>query len=327
MPRLRLNDATIEKVAAILATAAPKGVLMTRDEIAGFLLGMNSYNDGARAFWIESYGGRSFRVERMKYAQPIDIQHLAVSWFGGCQPDRLAQLMREGDDGLLARFCWLWPDATPFNLGTRAPNCDWAVDALERLRMLEMGTAATGKPDPIMVPLVEPALKMMVEFGQQMQERQQNAGGLMRSAYGKARGLALRVALNLQFLWWCAEDGIAPPPATISEPAFLAAATLVDDYLMPMAERVYGDASAKKVDRDAATLARWIKQTGPDEVHVRRMQREVRLPGLGDAAAIHAAAGELVEAGWLTKQVGDVGFQKRPRAAYPVSPLLWEALA
>ena len=328
MPRLRLNDATIEKVAAILATAAPKGVLMTRDEIAGFLLGMNSYNDGARAFWIESYGGRPYRVERMKYAQPIDIQHLAVSWFGGTQPDRLAQLMREGDDGLLARFCWFWPDVTPFNLTQRAPNAPWAVDALERLRSLELGTiSGSAGLQPIMVPLVERALELMVEFGQQMQERQQNAGGLMRSAYGKARGLALRLALNLEYLWWCGVDGMAPPPTVISEPAFLAAATLVDDYLMPMAERVYGDASAKKVDRDAATLARWIAQTRPNEIHVRRMQREVRLPGLSDAAAIHAAAGELVEAGWLTKQVGDVGFQKRPRAAYPVSPLLWEALA
>jgi hypothetical protein len=325
MPRLRLNDATIEKVAAILATAAPKGVLMVRDEIAGFLLGMNSYNDGARAFWIESYGGRPYRVERMKYAQPIDIHYLAVGWFGGTQPDRLAQLMREGDDGLLARFCWFWPDATPFNLTRRTPNAAWAVDALERLRILEMGPSQ-GTPAPVPVPLVEPALRLMVEFGQQMQDRQQNAGGLMRSAYGKARGLALRLALNLEYLWWAAEDGMAPPPATISELAFLSAAQLVDDYLMPMAERVYGDAAAKKVDRDAATLARWIRQHRPEEVHVRTMQREVRLPGLGDAESIHSACGALVEAGWLAKAPRANG-NDRQRAAYPVSALLWAELS
>ena len=52
------SDLTIEKVADILARAAPKGLLMVRDELAGWLLGMNRFNAGARAFWLEAYGGR-----------------------------------------------------------------------------------------------------------------------------------------------------------------------------------------------------------------------------------------------------------------------------
>ena len=94
-----------------------------------------------------------------------------------------------------------------------------------------------------------------------MQERQEAAGGLMRSAFGKARGLALRLSLVLEYLWWCGgEDGMAPPPTVDVRGAFLAAARLVADYLMPTAERVYGDAAAPKADRDAATLARWISR-------------------------------------------------------------------
>src|SRR5205085_658557 len=83
---------------------------------------------------------------------------------------------------------------------------------------------------------------------------------------------------------------------TVSEAAFLAAAHLVADYLMPMAERVYGDAACRPEDRNAATLARWIIKTRPPEVYVRHLQREVRLPGLGDADSIRAAAGVLAEA-------------------------------
>lgn len=52
-----------------------------------------------------------------------------------------------------------------------------------------------------------------------------------------------------------------PPPAAIGERAFAAGAHLVDDYLMPMAERVYGDAAVSEADRNAATLARWIVRT------------------------------------------------------------------
>jgi hypothetical protein len=174
-----------------------------------------------------------------------------------------------------------------------------------------------------MVPLDEAAIELMVAFGREMQERQETAGGLMRSALGKARGTALRLALVLEHLWWCGTDGMAPPPTVISERAFTSAAHLVADYLMPMAERVYGDAAASKVDRNAATLACWIVKTHPDEVYVRHLQREVRLPGLTNAEAIHAAAGALVEAGWLIppEATGQAG---RPRGAYQVNSRLWE---
>ena len=72
----------------------------------------------------------------------------------------------------------------------------------------------------------------------------------MRSAFGKARGLALRISLVLEMLWWSASDGIAAPPSLISEKAFLAASMLVAEFFMPMAERVYGDAAASRHRRN-----------------------------------------------------------------------------
>ncbi len=65
-PRLRQNDITIEKVAALLAGAAPKGLLFVRDELAGWFAGMTTYNQAGRAFWIEAYGGRPYRVGAAK---------------------------------------------------------------------------------------------------------------------------------------------------------------------------------------------------------------------------------------------------------------------
>jgi hypothetical protein len=56
---------------------------------------------------------------------------------------------------------------------------------------------------------------------------------------------------------------------------------LISDYFMQMAERVYGDAAATERSRGAATLARWIFGKRPKELHVRRLQREEQLPGLG----------------------------------------------
>lgn len=323
-PRLRQNDVTIEKIAELLGAAAPKGLLVVRDELAGWITGMNAYNDAGRSFWVEAYGGRPYRVERKKNPEPIEVPRLVVAVCGGTQPDKLAMMMREADDGLLARMLWAWPNPIPFRLGEAPTQVPWAIAALDRLRELDLHRDGE-TPEPLMVLLAKDARPLLEAFGREMQERQNSAGGLLCSAYGKARGQALRLPLVLEFMWWCGEDGMAPPPAEISARAFAAAAHLLDSYFMPMAERTYGDAAIPLVDRGAAILARWIKSERPTEVHVRHLQRQVRLPGLATADAIHAAAAVLVEADWLTPPPPSTQ-QGRARVAYAMNPRLWEAL-
>jgi hypothetical protein len=325
-PRLVLSDVTIERVAVLLARAAPKGVMMTRDELAGWLLGMTAYNDGARAFWIEAYGGRPYRVDRVKHPDPIVVPRLAVSWHGGIQPERLAEVMREADDGLLARFTWFWPEPVPFHITDKPPTIDWAVACFDRLRMLDLAPGDNGS-QPLRVPLTTDAVRRLERFGQLLQEKKEAAAGLMRSAIGKGRGLALRLSGVLEHLYWCAEDGYSAPPNVIKEDTLLAAAKFVAEYVMPMAERTYGDAACTDLDRNTATLARWIAKERPlpKAIHVRETQRTVRLPGLTTAEAVHAACKALIEAGWLGEPAPG-GFQQKPRAVYPVSPRLKEFL-
>ena len=215
MPRLRQNDVTIEKVGAILAGASPKGVLIVRDELAGWITGMGAYHSGGRAFWLEAYGGREWRIERQKHPEPIVVPHLAVAVYGGVQPDRLSELMEEeSDDGLLARILWAWPDPVPFRLSRSAPRIAWATAALDKLRELEL--LAGDRPAPIRVPLAEEAVPFLETFAQDLLQRQTDAGGLMRSALGKGRGLTLRLSLVLEMLWWCGRPGAEAPPTQIT---------------------------------------------------------------------------------------------------------------
>jgi hypothetical protein len=324
-PRLMLSDVTIERVASLLASVAPKGILMTRDELAGWLLGMNAYNEGARAFWIEAYGGRRYSVDRQKSSEPIIVPRLAVSWYGGIQPSLVAQVMQGADDGLLARFMWFWPDPFPFKRPRRPPATDWAIMAFDRLRMLDLAVSDDG-PAPLTVKLEDAAAERLERFAQLMQERKETTTALLRSAIGKARGLVLRLSLVLEYLRWCGEDGYAAPPDTITEDALIAAAKFVSEYVIPSAERTYSDATCSEADNNTTTLARWIAKERPAAVHVRDMQRNVRLPGLRDAKAIHAACAALMEAGWLGKPAPGTAFQQRGTKAYPVSPCLREVL-
>jgi hypothetical protein len=321
-PRLRQYDVTHEKVEELLALAAPKGVLIVRDELSGWIDGMNAYNEAGRAFWIEAYGGRPYRVERKKFAIPLVIPRLAVGVYGGTQPDKVAKLVHGADDGLLARILWAWPEAIEFRLGEEAPQAIWAIEALDRLRELDLRTNEHGS-HPVAVPLITEARSLIARFGREMQIKQELAGGLLQSAYGKARGQALRLSLNLEYLWWC--TGIAAPPPHISTRAFAAATCLMEEYFMPMAERVYGDAALAKEDRNATTIARWIMRDEPKEVHVRHLQRNVRLPGLSNAELIEKAAAVLIDADWLREPEPKPGFVPgRGRNAYPVNPNLFE---
>jgi hypothetical protein len=322
-PRLRQHDVTIEKVAELLANAAAKGLLIIRDELAGWIAGMNAYHGGGRAFWIEAYGGRPYRVERKAHPDPFIIPRLAVAVYGGTQPEKLALLTRQGDDGLLGRILWVWPEPVPFRLGHRAPRVEWAIRALDRLRELDLQPG--DPPMPIMVPLTEEGRSLIETFARKMQDRQKGASGLLSAAFGKARGQALRLALVLEMLWWCGEDGVSPPPTRLSPRAFGAAAELIGDYFMAMAEAVYGEDTVSMQHRNAANLAHWILRTCPKEIHIRHLQREARLPGLRTAAQIRDAADVLVAMGWLYPPTPNSRFGPRTRLSYLINPQLWLA--
>jgi Protein of unknown function (DUF3987) len=287
---------------------------MVRDELAGWLLGMNRFNAGARAFWLEAYGGRPYSLYRIKSAGRIYVPRLAVAWHGGVQPSRLTKLLTDADDGLLARFLWFWPEPVPFRRPKTAPNLGFAISAFERLSMLEMAPPAplsskdghermdnAADPSvPITVPLAEEAALQLEAFARQIQDRQSQSASLMSSALGKARGLVLRLSLVLEYLRWAAEEGMAPAPTEIGREALSAAIALVSGYFIPMAQRIYGDLASSTDDRAVETLARWIKQTKATEVHVRQIQRHERIQGLTNAIEIHRACRALIRAGWLS---------------------------
>jgi hypothetical protein len=127
------------------------------------------------------------------------------------------------------------------------------------------------------------------------------AAGLFLSWLGKLPGMAVRLAVVLEYLAWCVtEPKPEVVPTTVSEYAATAAIAFLDAYAVPMARRCFGEAAWPQADRDAATLARWITEQVPiPEVLELRIVRRQHAPIGRDAARYDAAAHELVTAGWL----------------------------
>jgi hypothetical protein len=236
-PRIRVSDCTTEKLAA-LSAGNERGLLLVRDELAGWIASFDRYSGSSgadRAFTIEMFGGREYIVDRMRTAAPLKVPHLSVSVIGGIQPDKLVAVISGPDDGLPSRFLWCWPDADiKFTLAREVPNYEEAKGAFSKLLNLRMGADQAGKPEPIKVPLELVAENVLEEFACKMQQAGNDASGPYAGSLGKARGHAMRLAAVIEYLWWSASDAPSEP-TTISQKAMAAAVDLMTVYFLPMA--------------------------------------------------------------------------------------------
>ncbi len=88
--RFIVNDSTVEKLGVILKEN-PNGVLLLRDELAGWGASLNR-REGDREFYLESWNGNgSFTVDRIGRGT-LHVPNLCLSIFGGIQPSKLDSL-------------------------------------------------------------------------------------------------------------------------------------------------------------------------------------------------------------------------------------------
>jgi hypothetical protein len=287
IPRLVVNDGTIERLGAILAQQ-PRGTLQMRDELAGWLEGMQRYSGGGsdRPFWLEAFGGRGFTVERMG-REPLTIDRLSIGVLGGIQPDRLKSLLfKSDDDGLLARFLPIWPEPAPLRRPQTWGDETLMEAALGRLLTLDLVTDEAGEARPWFIPFTEDARALMDDLRAVVRGWETGAEGLMLSFLGKLPGLTARLALVLAFLDWAADGAEEPHEITVQH--FGRAAHLVEAYLLPMARRAYADAATPKAERAARRLVGIIQEQGWHRFTSRDVLRLDRA-GLDTAAELNPA--------------------------------------
>ena len=92
-------------------------MMQIRDELSGLFAGM-ARQSGARGFYLESWNGDKFVVERVDSTRSLTVLNLLVGIIGGFQPDKLARAFSGDEDGMYARFLFGWPVTpayTPLN--------------------------------------------------------------------------------------------------------------------------------------------------------------------------------------------------------------------
>ncbi|MFZ5696160.1 MAG: DUF3987 domain-containing protein [Pseudomonadota bacterium] len=324
--RTMIMDATPEAVGAILS-GNPAGTLHFRDELAGWLTSFDRYSPGGREFWLEAYGGRPFVIDRKGSKSALTIPFNGVSVVGGIQPDKMAAALLDAvDDGLVARFLWVWPDPVPLQRPRQLADVSRLEAIYRRLDGLQFGRDEAGNATAITLPLTPEASDLFHEWRLSNGQGVEDSGALYKSFCGKLPGALLRLSLAMELVAWATRGGNEPEAVTVQTVA--AVAEWIDEYAKPMALRVYGDASLPKVERDAAILARYILKQGMAKVNARELGRsphKTRLSSMRDAETRGAAIEYLCDAGWLSSASTREGpTPGRGKGDYLVNPLVFE---
>jgi len=116
MAQVWTSDTTTEAFAELLQQN-PRGIMLVRDELTAWVLGMNQYKGGRgadRQFWLSIWNGVPVTINR-KGQDPIVIDHPFGCISGCLPPDVLGDLTDERgrDDGLLDRLLLAYPDPVP----------------------------------------------------------------------------------------------------------------------------------------------------------------------------------------------------------------------
>lgn len=320
---IHIDDVTAQ-AAAEVASASPKGLILMKDELS--LWWSRFGQSGGEAFWLKAFGARPETVKR-KGKRPLQIKRLAISVLGGAQPSTLTQFVCSKENkGFAARWLYVYPKPIKGFRIAKPVSMDAARTVLRRLWSLGL---VDGKP--LAIPVSRQAIARFEQWvGLKRQAAEADEDGVWGQWLGKQGGVALRLALVLEHLWWAADakPGDITGPTKISGSAMTAAMKFIDTYASPMAALALKNAAQPVEDQDASRLLRLLSNKGDAQFNARLLGRGSHGPAgrLSQPSAM-AAACEVLAAAKLIRHVGERADGKAGRrpSVYEVNPILFDA--
>jgi hypothetical protein len=320
VPRLAVNDCTIERLAPLLE-ARPRGVTFVADELSRLFQNLERYSGGSdRSFWLESWDGNSFVVERLG-RPPVILPHLLVGVVGGFQPDLLARSFDGDSDGIYARFLYAWPPEAPFREPSdEADETDpEIINAFGRLANLQAGDDEAFAPRS--VPLTADARKVFAAFAEFAHRERQSLDGRDREYWCKGTAHVLRLAGVLCFLEWAWTGG--PEPKTIDARHVESAVLLWREYFWPHGRAALRLVGISDKHIHARAVLRWLRANSKATVSREEVRREALSRRL-DAGETQALLDMLERSGWLREVTLKPSGPGRPAKRWEINPRLFK---
>ncbi|MGC4025331.1 MAG: YfjI family protein [Mesorhizobium sp.] len=290
-PRYVVNDASVEKLGELL-NENPRGLLLVRDELPGFLARMESEEfQSERAFFLKSFNGDGrFTYDRIGRGT-VHIPNCTLSLVGGVQPSRIAPLVigalnGSSNDGLIQRLQMVvWPDdAAEWKYVDRHSFKEAREAYTQALAALDANLPGT-PAEPAILRFSPAAQVRFVEFmtSIQTEARRGELSSVMESHILKMPKTVASLALIFELL-----DGGRFEVGEIA----LQRALMWLEYLRSHASRLYA-AGNTSVEEGAKLILSRRSQLPPEFTH-RDISRKC-WAGLTDRDTIEGAVETLVE--------------------------------
>jgi hypothetical protein len=279
MERTMVEDTTVEALAVVLE-GTPRGVLVMRDELAGWVRSMDQYKTGGkgadRQFWLSGWSNSHVIVDRKGRVEPLFLPRPFVSVVGAIQPGVLPELGAGREDGMMDRFLFAYPLPVP------SAWSDHEISSVsrgeyarlyERLRELHMNTDEHGTPDPVRIHLSPGARELFKGAVNDLGAERHRPGfpTRLKGPYSKLEAYLARLSLILAVAR-AVDTGVAE---RVEEDDVLAAVVLVD-YFKGMARRVYRENPRERFAEDVAKFLDGRGGYFKDEPHVLHEQLDSR---------------------------------------------------
>ncbi len=249
------SDTTIAALAGLLSHN-PRGLLVSRDELAGWFAGFSRNARGSSgsqvAHWLELHGGRALIVDRK--GRTVYLPAALVSVCGTIQPGTLARALgrEHRENGLLPRLLLAWPPPRRkrWSESDIQPEAMREIDRLVRsLLALEMPTSRQGEPRPVVLELSTDAKQRWVDFYNDHAEEQEAMSADLRAHWSKLEAYAARLALLVHAVRQVSQDRSLRYGHTIDRASVETAVELVR-WFGDEARRVYALLGGSARDRE-----------------------------------------------------------------------------
>jgi hypothetical protein len=301
--RCIVSDTTVEALAPLLL-ANPRGLLLARDELAGWIGSFDRYAGGKggadAAHWLSMHNGESIVVDRKTgIPRTIFVPQAAVCVCGGIQPAILHRALgiEHRESGLAARLLLTCPPraAKRWTEADIDPKAETEIARLvDRLYELQPTVDDEGELRPVVVGLTPEAKAAWKAYYDSHAQEQADLAGELSAAWSKLEEYAARLALVIHFARWAANDPTLAS-ADVVDAASMAAGIRLVTWFKGEARRVYALLGESDEDRDRRRLVEWIGRKGGSATP-REVQQGCRW--LKEPGAAEAALDELAKAGW-----------------------------
>jgi len=275
--QLATSDTTLEALAGLL-NSNPRGLLLARDELAGWIRSFDQYksNKGADiAGWLECQTGGTLTVNR-KGQKPLVVRRAAVSVTGGIQPKIVSRLLTDEmfASGFAARLLLAYPPPSDFGFTNDAvTDEDRQViqTVYQRLWDLQPLRDAFGET-PVGVTLNQDAYRCWVEYQlEQAERKRQMTDENIISALTKLDAYAARLALVVH----CVTNALANVDTATIEAKSMEAGIALARWFGRETIRLYSLLSTQKTETKSDRVLSFVKVQGT--VTARDIQRQFHL--------------------------------------------------